>query len=117
MTPHQFHKIEREQNAIISAAHRTIANARDAVDPKPPKSQLRRAEASDIREGLIVWHDNGDEGWFWHTVCELRHHGDDFKAYVADDGCRYGLNGAWVYHADTTAVRPSGGDPAEPKAD
>lgn len=97
MTPHDYLKIETEQNAVIAAAHRTITAAREAVDPKPPVAELRRAQAADIRPGLIVWHDNGDEGWFWHVVSEPRHFGDDFKAYVADDGSRYGLRGAWVY--------------------
>jgi hypothetical protein len=97
MTPHQFQRVEREQNAIIAAAHRTVYEARELVDPVPPRKQLRHALAEDIREGVIVWHDNGDDGWFWNIVCEPRHHGDAFKAYVADDGCRYGLDGAWVY--------------------
>lgn len=97
MTPHQFQQLEREQNAVIASAHRSISTARDSVDPKPPVDQLRQAKADDMREGAIVWHDNGDEGWFWNIVVEPRHYGDAFKAYVADDGCRYGVDGAWVY--------------------
>jgi hypothetical protein len=97
MTPKQFQQIEREQSAIIAAAHRSVGVARESVDKLPPIAQLRKAEARDITEGAIIWHDNGDDGWFWNIVSEPRHHGDAYKAYVADDGCRYGLNGAWVY--------------------
>jgi hypothetical protein len=97
MTPEEYLKIETEQRQVIHAAEEIIASARKQADrAKPPKEQLRRATASDIKPGLIVWHEGGDDGWFWHVVDEPRHYGDDFKAYVADDGCRYGLRGAWV---------------------
>ncbi len=97
MTPKQFQQVEREQNTIIASAHRAIATTRASVDPKPPMDELRQAKAGDIREGVIVWHANGDDGWFWNIVVEPRHYGDAFKAYVADDGSRYGLDGAWIY--------------------
>lgn len=97
MTPQQFIQIQRHQNSIISAAHNTVEIARESVDKSPPKDELRRAKADDIREGAVVWHENGDDGWFWNVVVEPRHYGDPFKAYVADDGSRYGLDGAWVY--------------------
>lgn len=97
MTPEEYLNIEDEQQAIIEAAQKVISAARAKADKaKPPKDELRRALARDIRPGLIVWHDDGDDGWFWHVVDEPQHYGDDFKAYVADDGCRYGLRGAWV---------------------
>jgi len=98
MTPREYLKIKAEQRAIIDAAERVVDAAREKVSKaKPPRAQLRRANAADIKPGLIVWHDNGDYGWFWHVVDEPAHYGDAFKAYVADDGCRYGLEGAWVY--------------------
>jgi hypothetical protein len=98
MTPEEYLKIEAALRAVIDTAETQLAEAREKADnaKHPPLDQLRRAQADDIRRGLIVWHDNGDSGWFWHVVSEPRHYGDDFKAYFADDGCRYGLRGAWV---------------------
>lgn len=97
MTPEEYLRIEAKQRAIIKAAVAEIDKAREAADKaKPPKDKLRKARAEDIRPGLLVWHDNGDYGWFWHVVREPLHYGDAFKAYCADDGCRYGLDGAWV---------------------
>jgi len=100
MNPIEFVKIEAEQRLIIAAAQDAIAAARQNADrAKPPKKQLRRARADDIRTGLIVWHERPAEhgGWYWHVVAKPMHYGDAFKAYCADDGCRYGLRGAWVY--------------------
>ena len=98
MTPKEYLKIESEQTAIIEAAENVMYLARIEADKSPPpKDELRRAVADDIRKGLIVWQDCGNDEWVWHIVAELGYYGDDFKAYVADDGSRYGLNGAWVY--------------------
>lgn len=97
MTPEECIKIEKRERAIIRGAEAIITAARAEADKaKPPKKSLRPARADDIKPGLIVWHDNGDYGWFWHVVEEPQHYGDSFKAYMADDGCRYGLDGAWV---------------------
>ena len=106
MTPQEFLKIQREQYAIIDAAEKIISKAHEKVQKaKPPINELRKATADDLtRTGKIVWHDNGDEGWFWNVVQEPNHYGDSFKAYVADDGCRYGLDGAWVYKSDPVAA-------------
>lgn len=62
----------------------------------PPITQLRRANANDIKVGAVIYHTDGDENAFWNVVDELKHYGDDFKAYTADDGCRYGLHNAFV---------------------
>ena len=98
MTPKEYVKFEREQRRIIEAAEKAIRKARQAADQTPPPlDDLRKARAEDIKPGLVVWHENGDEGWFWNIVDEPLHYGDAYKAYCADDGCRYGLCGAWVY--------------------
>lgn len=105
MTPEEYLTIETEQRAIIDAAHAKIDKARTLADKaKPPaKHMLRRARADDIRERLIVWHEREAKygGWYWHVVQQPEHYGDEFKAYTADDGCRYGLNGAWVMKSNT----------------
>jgi len=61
---------------------------------KKPK-KLRQAEPDDIRKSAIVWH-YVDKRWYWHYVEELGYYGDPWKAYTAHDGCRYGLDGAFI---------------------
>jgi hypothetical protein len=65
--------------------------------------KLRPAEAKDIVEGAIIWYpeyrDVSDElhpcrGWQY--VSEVYRPNDDFKAYCSHDGCRHGLDGAFV---------------------
>lgn len=67
---------------------------------------------SDIVEGAIIWYpewvdvreyscedDEDDEGVqvaLWTEVCEVLCPNDDFKAFHALDGCRHGLDGAFV---------------------
>ena len=100
MTPKDYLKIEIEQRAIIAAAQKKINAAREEAEKeKPPHDELRPARPEDIASGLIVWHERAEEygGWYWHIVEEPKHYGDAFKAYCADDGCRYGLDGAFVY--------------------
>lgn len=96
MTPEEYMKIADEQGAIIEKAERAIQAAREKAERAKPPKNLVPAHASDIKAGAIIWHEHEDYGWYWHVVDQERHYGDPFKAYVADDGCRYGLNGAWV---------------------
>ncbi len=96
MTPQEFLKIEEDQSATIEKAKHKIYKARELADKCPFPSNSRPAKADDIKQGAIIWHKDGDNGPFWNIVSEPLHYGDDFKAYVADDGCRYGLVGAFV---------------------
>lgn len=98
MTPSEYIKIEKEQNKIIAAAEKVILNARQQADKCPPPKKSRPAIASDIKEGAIIWHTREKKygGDYWHIVSSPEHYGDAFKAYTADDGCRYGLDGAYV---------------------
>lgn len=95
MTPQQYLAIEREQQKIIDEAEDVIAKARRKADKCPKPKNLRKANADDIKVGAVIWLD-ADDGFVWNVVEELRHYGDDWKAYVADDGCRYGLHSAYV---------------------
>jgi hypothetical protein len=100
MTPIEYLRIETEQRAVIENAEAIISAARDKADKaKPPKADLRKCRPEDIRHGLIVWHEREAKhgGWYWHIVDEPLQYGDYFEAYVADDGCHYGLLRAWVY--------------------
>ncbi len=58
--------------------------------------RLREAVASDIVDGQIIYYKDGDNGPFFQIVQEIMNPNDPFKAYVATDGCRYGLDGAYV---------------------
>lgn len=98
MTPVEYLTIAKAQGEIIKAAAQRVRDARECAEKCPPPTNRRPAKASDIVEGAIIWHERAKEygGDYWLIVAEPRHYGDAFKAYVADDGCRYGLNGAYV---------------------
>lgn len=98
MTPTEYLKIEKAQREIIEAAELRISEAREQANKCPPPKNRRPAKASDIVEGAIIWHERAKEhgGDYWHIVAEPMHYGDAWKAYCADDGCRYGLNGSYV---------------------
>jgi len=62
---------------------------------------LRPATAADIVEGAIIWYprweeDEDDDVRSWRRVEEVYYPSDQWKAYCADCGCRYGLDGAFV---------------------
>lgn len=100
MTPKEYIEIEKAQREIIEGAKRRIAQARAQADKCPVPVNLRPAKASDITEGAIIWYPEwakADSGWA--VVAEPLHSfggGDPWKAYRADDGCRYGLRDAFV---------------------
>jgi hypothetical protein len=96
VSPREFLKIEAEQKKIIRKAEREIEKARRLAGRCPPPANRRRADVADVRPGRVIWHDDGDAGWFWNVVEEVISPGDEFKAYVADDGCRYGMFRAFV---------------------
>jgi hypothetical protein len=100
MTPIEYLKIEAEQTTIITAAEDKILAARKKADKCPLPKNLRPATARDIKELAVIWYPDwasrrdGTPGWA--VVEEVLHPDDQFKAYCADDGCRYGLDGAFV---------------------
>jgi hypothetical protein len=57
---------------------------------------LRPAIPQDITVGNLIWYKHGDNGHFWQIIEEVYRPSDPFKAYCAEDGCRYGLDDAWV---------------------
>lgn len=67
----------------------------DQAIKAPFPFNFRPAVAEDIVLGAIIWYKEGDDGPFWAIVEELNYTGDDWKAF-SFDGCRYGLNGAFV---------------------
>jgi len=106
VTPREFLDFQAEQRKVIRGIERNIEQARRSADRCKPPERRRPAKASDIRFGRVIWHANGDNGWFWNVVVEPLHYGDPFKAYCADDGCRYGLDGAFVEMEQRRKVLP-----------
>lgn len=105
MTPEEYIAFEARMYKVIAALHNEITAARNQVDPALP-ANLRRATAADVKRGQIIWHTRGDFGPYWNVVCDVRYPDDAFKAYVADDGSRYGLHDAWVRIEPTAETAP-----------
>lgn len=83
---------EERVKAATEEADR-LRNLARAIVP-PPRKKVREAVASDIREGAIIWYLDNES--YWQMVFQVLHPSDPFKAYCAEDGCRYGLEGAYV---------------------
>jgi hypothetical protein len=97
MTGNEFVAVRDALQAVIREAEVQIQAARERV-LIPPISQLRPARAEDIKPGSVLYYrvDEAEPEHYWKLVVEVLHPDDDFKAYFADDGCRYGLHRAWV---------------------
>ena len=96
MTPQQYLQIKRALDKVIRVANAQIEAAETKAHKCPFPKHVRPAEPDDIFPGKIIWHKGGDDGDFWNVVEEPLRYGSDFKAYTADDGCRYGLKDAYV---------------------
>ena len=82
---------------VVWDAHRKLDSALEAAkEGATLPEKLRQAVARDIVEGAIIWYPEGDDGPFWVMVEEVMYPSDNWKAFVAEDGCRYGLHGAFV---------------------
>ena len=105
MTPRNFISERNQQERIISAARSVIdVSLSLALNcPPPSKDMLVSASPGDIVLGAVLWYqcdedtlDGWPQGWFWKIVDEVDQPRDPYKAYTAHDGCRYGLDGAFV---------------------
>lgn len=96
MTPQEFIQARRKQNEIIDACMHVIYIYQLDAEKCPIPERLRPAVAGDIVEGAVIWYKHGDDGPFWQIVSQVHCPGDAFKAYTAEDGCRYGLDDAFV---------------------
>lgn len=98
MTPEEYAEVVKEQNVIIKKAYSIINKARCKADKAKMPKNIRAATAKDMVEGNIIWHKREVKygGPFWNIVDAVLSPNDLFKAYCADDGCRYGLDGAFV---------------------
>lgn len=97
MTPQEYLKIEEEQAKIIAEANLKISTARQNADKASLPDNLRPATAEDVKPGAVIWYKHFDEGVpAWMIVLQVLNPNDEYKAFVAEDGCRYGLEGAYV---------------------
>ena len=96
MTPEEFQK-ERELSAhIISMINKDLDKKEEEAMKSPFPEKVREATASDITEGAILWYKDLDDGEGWVIIDEVYKPNDSYEAYCGHDGCRYGLDGAFV---------------------
>jgi hypothetical protein len=57
---------------------------------------FRKATSYDIVQGNIVFMVTDNNELVKEVIEEVLNPTDDFKAFVSDDGCRYGLHDLWV---------------------
>lgn len=101
MKPKDYLKLKSEVESAISLLEGQLADARELADKAVPENDLRPLRSEDVVVGQIVWgrHERGEHEpaeYYWHVIDQVRDPDDGWKAYVADDGCRYGLEGHWV---------------------
>lgn len=98
MTPEQYLVYDKEISREITDLRKRLWAYRAEADKANPPDRTRQATAEDIVCGAIIWHegDPHDGGDYWHVVDEVLRPSDSYKAYCADDGCRYGLSNAYV---------------------
>lgn len=86
----------RELSANMIIATKIDAWSDDPVKLSSDTRQFRKARGEDLKSGVEILYLDGDYGPFIVTVEELLYSNDMFKAFIATDGCRYGLDGAYV---------------------
>lgn len=59
-------------------------------------TDLRPIEPGDVQEGAMYFGENSDGGFYMHFIEEVKNPNDPHKAWVASDGCRYGLDEHYV---------------------
>jgi len=98
MKPEEFIRIRREIMKTVNRLRGVIDELEKETLNCDPPSDRRPATASDIVEGAVIWYEYYDSpsGYYWQIVDEVQYPNDPFKAYTAEDGCRYGLDGAFV---------------------
>lgn len=109
MTPAEYVQLRQPIEEAIDRLRDAKLAMWESANQSPLPANLRPATADDIQPDAIIWYKHGDEhGYFWQIVDRPLYYGDSFKAYEAEDGCRYGLDDAWIEIGTGTK-----GDPAE----
>lgn len=83
MTPREYIKIEREQQAIKDLAQSVVNAAYDEVCNCPLPANLRRANFEDNIENTVLW-DPKAEGRKW-VIIEQVHHETDLRSKLFAD--------------------------------
>lgn len=86
--------MEKKEEAIV--INRQAQMLFEEAQKQPIPDNLRPATPEDITMGNILWYKDGDEGAFWTFIVEVINPSRLFKAYTDYNGCRYGLDGAFV---------------------
>jgi hypothetical protein len=95
MTANEFIKLRKKLQKKIDALEDEISRAYDAVTI-PEMSQLRKATAADVIKGNAFFYRVGEDEPWWAIIADVRCPKDPFKAYVSEDGCNHGIEGAFV---------------------
>jgi hypothetical protein len=95
MTPKQYLEIKASEESIIAAARERISAAfAIACECRVPEN-LRPAVPDDVIEGAIIWKPGWSGPRKWSVVESVDTPADPFHGWT-DDGCRYGIHGAFV---------------------
>ncbi len=99
---HDIFKQITEKELEIAQLKKELVELELQAQRIPYPEKTRPATRADIVVGAIVWyrsHVDADEEYpcaGWHEVCDVLFPDSDWKAYVAEDGCRYGLHDAEI---------------------
>lgn len=93
MTPEEYIIIKENANKAITVLKEQILNALTMAKQCSIPKNLYQAMGNDIFIGNVIWYPEYND---WHIVEEILHSEDRYKAYIAEDGCRYGLEGAFI---------------------
>ena len=103
MSPEEYVKIREKHFKDILKIKNKIKKLEALVDNTPPMD-LIQAVPIDIQVGALVWID-GDDGFVWKVIEEVLKPTDMFKAFTAEDGCRYGLDGCYVSKGEQNGMQ------------
>ena len=87
-----------EKASVLRSIARIIEDeAEEIAENATIPSVLRPATPDDIIKGAVIWYpDENDDDVLWCVVENVINPSCDFKAYESYDGCRYGLDNAYV---------------------
>ena len=111
ITPEAYLEIRKTLRSQLRAVEKEVKKFNI-----PSKDLLRKATSKDVVEGAVFYYpckkydedreeecptcheecDSFHVGGFWSIVEKVLYASDGFKAYEGNDGCRYGLDGAYV---------------------
>ncbi len=100
MTPAEYWKTKTKLDAEISQLRQRINSAQAEAEGTDLPRTIRPTTPEDITQGAVIWYLCGDYGPYWNIVEEVINPNDQWKAYCGEDGCRYGLDDAWVEDVD-----------------